>query len=1514
MEMKLPKNHGKYQLLTNPEAILSRRNSEQIHCYSRKNLSKFFLVPLFSFLIFSLVSCDLFVGPKVDLFKQISNEVDWANAEKLTVTVYTGEWGRSPQEGQDKCGDIRKGYEFGVEFTPLSVYGFEKWLAFPTAGFAEWIEANKNKSSYDEDVISHALNGKNVTIIEGVSDTGARTAKVIIDTLESVTIVPWCNSRPRLTQQTNPPLNPILTPFPYDQQVSIWFNIPVKSSTLTYDNIRITGIYTSGNDRGKPFNETGDLSTYFTIDIPNSDTDGLTNRLNLIPIAQKAKELILLSISIIIGPDIESENGATMAQAETISYQTDTREMQKVYKAVNIFASRNSASDYFTDTDWNNPNKDRRFKQDDKNTVYIRFNVDAPYGDDIPLTPNRISIVEHKAYDLDGFDAGGTIKKEYSYPGDNVTFQLQGGVFTITHTLQTATSGIIQLLVLPWYEGTPSIAEMQVTEAASEGLYVTVVLDNAAPNILNMVTILSTPSSGGGDAVYVYGTGTPLTLTIGNLASIIDNGGSGGISASRAYSLPWTMDDPKDLKWQIQITRTDENAGVPITSELLNVYNGETLNNSYTWPNLSGLIQDITYRIDIQLEDRLGNKNPIDTKKQVMYSTLTKRTVTKLKAECNAKGDKITVSWEQPLKADNVSPDYLYPELVIYRYRTSASGDIFENEISYDFNKEPAGSYDFSVSTINKDRVLEGVAVSGVYGYRIIVITHNTAGPVTTGPIWIYNIPDMKVSESYWITDGDKIYKPVVRITENTGQLTIDSDSWGDNIVLTRDITLGSHKPIYYFSGNFYGNGHTITMNNGFSNYRNNVGIFDSAQNALICDLDVAYKDTVVTVEGNQNYVGGIAGKIRENSEVRNCIVRSIAASDILTVTTQNTTWLGGIAGIIESSTTACIKNCRAALNVTLNAYTHDTIYVGSVVGASNANSNIDDSIKFTDIRSTAVVSMNKIENKIEDPIHEHSQWNYCGGIAGFIKNTNFTRCVFNGKIDIPKTSKVLNYSYIGGLLGTCYEKATIDDCSVTGDIIICTSGTGQIMLGGVISSMQKSDNPSSFFKITNTNYSEGEIQLFDFSGDSEGSTPNPHFVGGFIASIDNSNNYIENCHSSAKSITFQANKIESIRSINLGGFAGEIAGNISNCYSTSPIIVPASHVGTGVVLVGGFCGCVCPRDVGSRIENCFATGIVTVYCSSTGSGGYANEIGGFAGLASNQYINNDINVISKCYSTGDILAINHCDMSGVIFGFNVGGLVGRAEGTDISESYATGNVTARKGSGGTMTVIAGGLVGFLGTDNNYHPSFRKSSIVDCYATGNVTADNPNADNASVYAGGLVGYMQVAYSASPLTGIVTRSFASGTVIAKNASSGASAWAGGIVGYKASGNLQQCVAAGRPGQPVSVSAQGGNNRYVGRIYGQSAGTAPANNYANAAILTGKGAGNGTDADGYYTNPTLTVVTDTPTAASENGATATNSQLSTSSFWTSALLSFNSTKWNFAPVSQGWPVLINVGGNQ
>ena len=102
-------------------------------------------------LLFAPTSCDL-NGSK-NILGIIDQEVAWANSKPLTITVFTGDWGRSPQDGDNKCRDAKRadslprlGYEFNVEFFPDSKYGFEKWFAFPRADFDVWFESTRIKA------------------------------------------------------------------------------------------------------------------------------------------------------------------------------------------------------------------------------------------------------------------------------------------------------------------------------------------------------------------------------------------------------------------------------------------------------------------------------------------------------------------------------------------------------------------------------------------------------------------------------------------------------------------------------------------------------------------------------------------------------------------------------------------------------------------------------------------------------------------------------------------------------------------------------------------------------------------------------------------------------------------------------------------------------------------------------------------------------------------------------------------------------------------------------------------------------------------------------------------------------------------------------------------------------------------------------------------------------------------------------------------------------------------------
>ena len=174
-----------------------------------------------------------------------------------------------------------------------------------------------------------------------------------------------------------------------------------------------------------------------------------------------------------------------------------------------------------------------------------------------------------------------------------------------------------------------------------------------------------------------------------------------------------------------------------------------------------------------------------------------------------------------------------------------------------------------------------------------------------------------------------------------------------------------------------------------------------------------------------------------------------------------------------------------------------------------------------------------------------------------------------------------------------------------------------------------------------------------------------------------------------------------------------------------------------------------------------------------------------------------------------------------VRYGGNVyaGGLVGYNDGGSITNSYATGNVSATSTATSTSyySAYAGGLVGY-----NY-----RGSITNSYATGNVSATFNRTSTSSstftdiyAYAGGLVGSN---------SGSILNSYATGTVSATSTSTRYTAYAGGLVGVN-SGSILNSYATGT----VSATATSSSSyAYAGGLVGSNSGDIT-NSYATGNV--------------------------------------------------------------------------------
>jgi hypothetical protein len=254
-------------------------------------------------------SCDLFTGPKVNLLKQISDEVDWANAPKLTVSVaFPQAWGTSnPQQGViTPAKDIRKGYPFEIEFTPDTAWSFNEWRAYRSPLPEGW---TANLTLLDG---LERLDGVSVEVPTLPPRGGAGSFK--INTTEAVTLVPWCKREPYVTR-TVPGNSPSMI-YPRVKDIEIYFNAPLVLDAdielpelFTSETIKIT----AGGNKISTDNSCYNYPVYKA----SADSDEYT-----ITISATGNVPGDSVIEVTVGPGIYNAAGYPMSRAFIFSFGT----------------------------------------------------------------------------------------------------------------------------------------------------------------------------------------------------------------------------------------------------------------------------------------------------------------------------------------------------------------------------------------------------------------------------------------------------------------------------------------------------------------------------------------------------------------------------------------------------------------------------------------------------------------------------------------------------------------------------------------------------------------------------------------------------------------------------------------------------------------------------------------------------------------------------------------------------------------------------------------------------------------------------------------------------------------------------------------------------------------------------------------------------------------------------------------------------------------------------------------
>ena len=236
----------------------------------------------------------------------------------------------------------------------------------------------------------------------------------------------------------------------------------------------------------------------------------------------------------------------------------------------------------------------------------------------------------------------------------------------------------------------------------------------------------------------------------------------------------------------------------------------------------------------------------------------------------------------------------------------------------------------------------------------------------------------------------------------------------------------------HYFSGKFYGNGHTISNLDFSSTYGNilyeSLGFFGYIENAEISDL---------TVQGSVNVtepkvltaLGLIVGE-SDNSTIRNCV------SDISF--TSSEIYLYGYIGLCGYASNSTIEYCQSKGNISITRSDNDpsSLYVGGIVGYAGGASEIRYCANTVNIEATA---------------------SHVGGIAGSLGsgNPSITNCYSIGKLTVRGKP---SGGDTGGIVGTINGNTPIKHCYFAGEIDLTQYGVTApqyTRLGGLVGKVE---------------------------------------------------------------------------------------------------------------------------------------------------------------------------------------------------------------------------------------------------------------------------------------------------------------------------------------------------------------------------------------------------------------------------------------------------------------------------
>lgn len=543
-----------------------------------------------------------------------------------------------------------------------------------------------------------------------------------------------------------------------------------------------------------------------------------------------------------------------------------------------------------------------------------------------------------------------------------------------------------------------------------------------------------------------------------------------------------------------------------------------------------------------------------------------------------------------------------------------------------------------------------------------------------------------------------------IKLNENLNEQAINGDLSNAHVWISagyfyRDQSINQNV-VRTFAGTYDGDNHIISgmyiTNDSSPAYK---GLFGHSTNATFKNMILS---DVYANTSTYNF-GALSGYTYKNLTVEN-------------VTTYGNAYAGYSAGLITYHNSASEGSVRFE-NVTNNInLSYDGNYVSGIihkiegVPASNEPNIIFRNVTNNGDRNVIGYAQGTggivgtcgggyllMENVANNGDFNFDTGTQNAGLVGELYSKAYIKDSYNtgNSSNMPGTNpRESEGGYIGGLVGRASSDTIVDNCYNSGNIIAKKTYNNGITLEDAASANPRCyvagivAGASSSLKVTNS-YNTGDISgLYGYAAGIVGTTPASYGIGSLI----------EDCYNTGD--------ITGLRYT--GGLVAYFIGDVNRCYNTGKVTVFGGTAAGG--LVGYQAG---------NVTNSYNTGDLYVPAL------YGNLIGGFCSQCSS---------IKNSYNRGNVISTYTAQIAGFATNTNI-----------IENSYNSGNIIFEGGTGGSNTVMIGGISYNGGYGDN-------ASFKNLYNLGNIEMNFENFNPGTVNIAG----MNLSFSGAPTINSVNK--------------------------------------------------------------------------------------------------------------------------------------------------------------